>query len=94
MKFEKFKVKDVAFLAVMSALLILCAAVSMPFMAVPIFGVRNMATAPFYGIFCTIALLKVRKPGALALMIFFNSAILLIMSPVMFTNNVLCGLVS
>lgn len=86
-QWEKFKVKDIAFLAVMAALLILCAAISMPFMAVPIFGLRNMATAPFYGIFCTIALLKVRKPGALSLMVIFNAAILLMMSPVMFTNN-------
>lgn len=86
-KWEPFKVKDIAFLAVMAALLILCACVSMPFMAVPIFGLRNMATAPFYGVFGVIALLKVRKPGALSLMLIFNAAILLMMSPVMFINN-------
>lgn len=86
-KWEAFKVKDIAFLAVMAALLILCACVAMPFMAVPVFGLRNMATAPFYGIFGVIALLKVRKPGALSLMIIFNAAILLMMSPVMFFNN-------
>ena len=68
-RWEPFKVKDIAFLAVMAALLILCACVAMPFMAVPIFGLRNMATAPFYGIFGMIALLKVRKPGALTLLI-------------------------
>ena len=74
--FQSFKVKDIAFLAVMAALLILCACVAMPFMAVPVFGLRNMATAPFYGIFGVIALLKVRKPGALTLMVTFNVSIL------------------
>ena len=87
-RWEPFKVKDIAFLAVMAALLILCAGVAMPFMAVSIFGLRNMVTAPFYGIFGVIALLKVRKPGALTLLITFNAAILLMMSPVMFINNV------
>lgn len=87
-QWEPFKVKDIAFLAVMAALLILCACVAMPFMAVPVFGLRNMATAPFYGVFGVIALLKVRKPGALTLMMTFNAAILLMMSPIMFLNNV------
>ena len=72
----------------MAAILILCACVAMPFVAVPVFGLRNMATAPFYGLFGVIALLKVRKPGALTLMVTFNAAILLMMSPVMFVNNV------
>lgn len=86
-KWEPFKVKDIAFMAVMAALLILCAGVAMPFMAVQIFGLRNMITAPFYGIFLSIVLQKVRKPGTITITMLFNSAILGIMSPVMLVNN-------
>ncbi len=83
MRFEKFKVKDVAFLAIMAALLILCAGVSMPVMSVPLFGLRNMVTAPFYGAFAAITLLKVRRPGALFILIFFNAVVLMMRSPMM-----------
>ncbi len=93
-QWEKFKVKDVAFLAVMAALLILCAGVSMPVMTVPLFGLRNMVTAPFYGAFATIALLKVRKPGALCVVIIFNAVVLMMMSPVMFLNNTCAAIVT
>ncbi len=93
-RWEKFQVKDIAFLAVMAALLILCAGVSMPVMTVPIFGLRNMVTAPFYGIFAVIALLKVRKCGALCLVMIFNAVVLLMMSPVMFLNNTASAIVT
>ncbi|MCD8150828.1 MAG: hypothetical protein LUE92_14970, partial [Clostridiales bacterium] len=83
-----------AFLAVMAALLILCAAVSMPVMTVPLFGLRNMVTAVFYGAFATIALLKVRKPGSLCIVIIFNAVVLLMMSPVMFLNNTVAAIVT
>ncbi len=89
MRFEKFKVKDVAFLAIMAALLILCAGVSMPVMSVPLFGLRNMVTAPFYGAFAAITLLKVRRPGALFILIFFNAVVLMMMSPMMFFVNII-----
>ncbi len=86
-QWEPFKVKDIAFTAVMAALLILCACVAMPFMAVQIYGLRNMVTAPFYGVFLAIVLQKVRKPGTITITMLFNSAILGIMSPVMLVNN-------
>ncbi len=93
-KWEKFKVKDVAFLAVMAALLILCAGVSMPVMTVPIFGIQSMVTAIFYGAFATIALLKVRKPGALCVIIILNAVVLLMMSPTMFFHNATAAIIT
>ena len=83
-KLQKFTIKDIVFLAIMAALLFLCTGLAMPLMAINIFGLRNMATAIFYGIFGVLALMKVPKPGALTLLGLFNAAILLMMSPAMF----------
>ncbi|MGI5900265.1 MAG: MptD family putative ECF transporter S component [Christensenellales bacterium] len=94
MKLQRFKIKDIVFLAIMAALLFVCSAVALPLMSISLFGLRNMATAPFYGVFVTLALMKVRKPGALTLLGFFNSIILLMMSPVMFVTNTVSALIS
>jgi hypothetical protein len=94
MKLQKFKIKDIVFLAIMAALLFLCSAVAMPLMSISLFGLRNMATAVFYGAFVTLALMKVRKPGALTLLGFFNSVILLMMSPVMFITNTVSAFIT
>lgn len=83
-KFERFTIRDIAFLAIMAALLFVSSAVSMPLMSITLFGLRNMAMAPFYGLFATLALMRVRKPGALSLLGFFNASIIFMMSPVMF----------
>jgi hypothetical protein len=94
MKLQRFKIKDIVFLAIMAALLFLSSAVAMPLMTITLFGLRNMATAIFYGVFVTLALMKVRKPGALTLMGFFNAVILLMMSPVMFVTNSVSALIA
>lgn len=86
-KFEKFTVKNIVFLAIMAALLFLCGAVAMPIMTVTLFGLRNMVTAIFYAFFSVITLMKVQKPGALSFLGIFNGAILFMMSPVMFVTN-------
>lgn len=89
MKFEleKFAVKDIVFLAVMAALLFICSAVAMPLMTITLFGLRNLATSIFFGVFGTIAIMKVRKPGAMSILGFLNGAILVLMSPVMFVTT-------
>ncbi len=94
MQLQRFKVKDIVFLAIMAALLFVCSAVALPLMSITLFGLRNMATAIFFGAFIALALMKVRKPGALALLGFFNSAILLMMSPVMFVTNTVSALIA
>lgn len=87
-RFQKFKVKDIVFLAIMAAVLLLAGAVTMPLMiSASLFGLRNLATAPFYGLLCAVALMKVPKPGALTLVGVFNGAVLLMMSPAMFLSN-------
>ncbi|GHU64902.1 hypothetical protein AGMMS49983_11650 [Clostridia bacterium] len=92
---QKFTVRDIVFLAVLAAALTVTGVITMPLvMTITLFGVRNAAAAIFYGTFGTIALMKVRKPGALLLTFVFNGAILLMMSPVMFLNNFLGSLMA
>ncbi|MDR0347620.1 MAG: MptD family putative ECF transporter S component [Coriobacteriales bacterium] len=92
---EVFNVKDVVFLAVLSVVLTLAGMLTMPIvMALPVFGLRNAAAAILYGLFLSIGLFKVRKPGALILLAFFNGAVLLMMTPIMFFNNLVASLIS
>ncbi|MDR2106704.1 MAG: MptD family putative ECF transporter S component [Coriobacteriales bacterium] len=93
--FKAFKVNEVVFLAVLSVVLTLAGMLTMPIvMAVPVFGLRNAAAAILYGLFLSIGLLKVRKPGALVLLALFNGAVLLFMTPIMFFNNLFASLLS
>jgi energy-coupling factor transport system substrate-specific component len=90
-----FKVKDVVFLAVLSVVLTLAGMLTMPIvMALPVFGLRNAAAAILYGLFLSIGLLKVRKPGAVVLLAVFNGVVLLMMTPIMFLNNLFASLLA
>lgn len=95
-RFQKFTVKDIVFLAIMAALMMLCGAVSMPVMGLgtELFGIENMCTAIFYGLVVSLAVQKVRKPGAVTLVCIFVGAIQLIMGPVMFLTTTLSGLIA
>lgn len=87
--FQKFTVKDIIFLAILSAALTIASGLTMPLvMTVTLFGLRNLVAAAIYGIFIIIALLKVRKPGTLLIVGFFHGVVLLMMAPVMFFNMV------
>lgn len=89
MKLEKFTVKDIIFIAIMSAALVLAGSLTMPFvMNVELFGVRNLTSALMYSILTIIALMKVKKIGTLTLLGFFHGCVLLMMAPVMFFNMV------
>ena len=95
MKFEKFTVKDIIFLAILSAVLMLAAGATMPLvMYNKLFGIRNIASSLVYGLFCMIGLMKVKKFGTLTIIGLFNGFILLMMAPVMFWNMALAPIAS
>ena len=93
--FKKFQVKDIVFLAVLSAAMTLCGGITMPLvMHTTVFGLRNMAAAPIYSIFVAIGLMKVRKPGALTIIGLFSGAPLIFFSTVMFFNNFVSAIIA
>jgi len=88
--FNKFNLKEIVFIAIFSVAMIIITGIIMPVvMFTQIFALRQMFSAPFFGLFCTIALMKIPKPGTLTLIGIFTGSILLFMSPVMFFNNVI-----
>jgi uncharacterized membrane protein len=59
---KKFKVKDIVYLAIISAELTIVGMLTMPLvMSITLFGVRNITVAIVYPIFCVIALMKIRS---------------------------------
>ena len=86
---QKFQIKDVVFLAIMSAVaLATCAVMPLGISLQPlIFGISQLVTALQIGVFFAIGLYKVRKPGSLLIM----GLIQLMMSPPMFLSSVLNG---
>lgn len=85
MKRSAFRVKDVVFIAILSAALTLSGLITMPLvMSISLFGIRNMASALLYSLFVMLGLMKVQKPGTLTLIGFLHGSVLLMMAPVMF----------
>lgn len=95
MPHKRLTLGDFVFLAVIGACVTLAGLLTKPLvMAIPIPGIRSMAPAFFYGLFLAIAALKVRKTGSIFLVALFNGVVLLMMSWVMFANNLLAGLLA
>lgn len=91
---SKITIKDVVFLAIFSAVLLAVSGLVMPLvMFTQIFGLRQLTSAPLFALFCTIALYKVPKPGALSIIGLITGLVLLFMSPIMFFNNVIGAIV-
>lgn len=89
--FQRFKVKDIVFLAILSAVTIVTSAV-MPLVAtVPIFGIAQIVTGIQMTVFPAIAIMKVRKTGSLFFMALFTGIVQLMMAPPMFFSSVLNG---
>ena len=90
---QKFQIKDVVFLAIMSAVaLATCAVMPLVISLQPlIFGISQLVTALQIGVFFAIGLYKVRKPGSLLLMALMMGLIQLMMSPPMFLSSILNG---
>jgi energy-coupling factor transport system substrate-specific component len=78
----------------MAAAVTLVGFVTIPLvLAVPIPGVRSVPAALFYGLFMAIGALKVRKPGSILVIAALNGLVLLMMSWIMFLNNLIAALI-
>ncbi len=92
--FEPFQVKDIVFLAIISAVTLVTCAV-MPLVAslqTVVFGIAQVVTGLQISIFFAIGLMKIRKPGALFLMALLTGLFQLLMAPPMFFSNIIVGL--
>ena len=94
--FQKFQVRDIVFLAIVSAIaLVTCGVMPLviPYLTV-IFGIAQLVTGLQLSLFYAIGLAKVRKPGSLLIMTLFTGLIQLAMSPPMFITTIVTGVFS
>ncbi len=92
--FQPFQVKDVVFLAIISAVT-LCTCAVMPLVAslqTVIFGIAQVVTGLQISIFFAIGLMKIRKVGSLFIMALLTGLFQLLMAPPMFFSNLVVGL--
>ena len=91
--FKKYKIKDIVFLAIITACTLITGSVMPLLVNVPLFGIVQLGIGLQFSIFPVIGMMKVRKPGALLLQSIFIAMILVFMFPPM-SMIVLCGLVA
>lgn len=90
---QKWTVRDVVFLAILSAVATCTAAVMAIVSHIYIFGLAQLVTALQFSLFPAIALMKVRKPGAILFFACFTGIVELFMAPVMFFSSIITGIV-
>lgn len=91
--FEKFSVKDIVFMAILSAVALCTMAVMAIVAHIYIYGLAQLVTAAQFAFFSAIGLMKVRKTGTLFIFALFTGLFELFMAPVMFVSSVLTGLI-
>lgn len=91
--FQKNKIKDIVFLAIITACTLITGAVMPLLVNVPLFGIVQLGLGLQFSIFPVIGMMKVRKPGALFFQSVFISVFLIFMFPPM-AMIVLCGLIA
>ena len=92
--FRKYKIKDIVFLAIMAACMLVTGAI-MPLVGqIPLFGIVQLCLGLQFSVFPVIGMMKVRKVGALVFMSLCCGVLLVFMSPVMFFSILLCALIA
>ena len=91
--FKKYKIKDIVFLAIITACTLITGAVMPLLVNVPLFGIVQLGLGLQFSIFPVIGMMKVRKPGALLLQSIFISVFLIFMFPPM-ALIVVCALIA
>lgn len=91
--FKKYKIKDIVFLAIITACTLVTGAVMPLLVNIPLFGIVQLGLGLQFSVFPVIGLMKVRKPGALFLQSVFISVFLIFMFPPMALITV-CALIA
>lgn len=91
--FRKYKIKDIVFLAIITACTLVTGAIMPLLVNVPLFGIIQLGLGLQFSLFPVIGIMKVRKPCALLFQSLFISVFLVFMFPPMVLLTV-CALVS
>lgn len=91
---KKYKIKDVVFLAIITAMTLITGAIMPLLIHVPVFGIIQLGLGIQFSLFPVIGMMKVRKAGALVLMALFSGVLLVFMFPPMFFCLLICALIA
>ena len=91
--FKKYMIKDIVFLAIITACTLVTGAIMPLLVNVPLFGIIQLGLGIQFSLFPVIGMMKVRKPFALLLQSVFISIFLVFMFPPM-VLLIVCALVS
>ena len=91
--FKKYMIKDIVFLAIITACTLVTGAIMPLLVNVPLFGIIQLGLGIQFSLFPVIGMMKVRKPFALLLQSIFISIFLVFMFPPM-VLIIVCGLVA
>lgn len=92
--FRKFKIKDIVFLAIMAACMLVTGAI-MPLVGqIPVFGIVQVCLGLQFSIFPVIGMMKVRKTGSLLFMSLCCGVVLVFMNTIMFACTLICALIT
>ena len=92
--FRKYKIKDIVFLAIMAACMLVTGAI-MPLVGnIPLFGIVQVCLGLQFSIFPVIGMMKVRKTGSLLFMAVCCGVVLVFMNTIMFVCILLCALIA
>lgn len=91
--FQKYKIRDIVFLAIITACTLVTGAVMPLLVNVPLFGIIQLGLGLQFSLFPVIGMMKVRKPGALLFQSLCISIFLVFMFPPM-VLIIVCALVA
>jgi len=92
--FRKYKIKDIVFLAIMAAVMLVTGAIMPLIGQIPLFGIVQLCLGLQFSVFPTVGMMKVRKPGALLFMSVCCGAVLIFMNTVMFVSLLICAAIA
>ena len=91
--FRKYKIKDIVFLAIMSACMLVTGAIMPLVTQVPLYGIIQLCLGLQFSIFPVIGIMKVRKPFALIFMSLFCGIFFAFMFLPMFFSALACAFI-
>lgn len=91
--FCRYKIKDIVFLAIMSACMLVTGAIMPLVTQVPLFGIIELCLGLQFSIFPVIGMMKVRKPFALIFMSLFCGIFFAFMFLPMFVCAMVCAVI-
>ncbi len=92
--FLGYQIKDIVFLAIMSAVILVTSSFMPLLLNVPVFGIIQIGLGLQFSMFPAIGLAKVRKPLSLVFMSICSGVVLLFMNTVMFLCLLVCALIA